>query len=207
MVQENYIPNLIINSKDPVDTLDNMYQSSVGLSDYDICYGNYAGLLIASNNSHVKSTTQFTKYFNTLSTHTKRQNKIDTYNTKFTTNSFRIEYFSYMIHLIMRNDNYINLVNTVIHFGLTLEDIQDKCMDLLLKTDVYMTYAYDSLNKNIKGNITKYFNTLRKNIQTPTTQNSKKINNTTKLKKSPSSKNKNKKDTNTTTSKNNSKIK
>jgi hypothetical protein len=189
MVQENYIPNLIINSKDQVNTLDNMYQSSVGLSDYDICYGNYAGLLIASNNSHVKSTVQFTKYYNTISTYTKRHNIIDIYNIKFNTKSFRVEYFSYIIHLIMKNDNYINLVNTVIYFGLTQEDIQDKCMDLLLKTDVYMTYMYDSLNKNIKGNITKYFNTLRKNIQSSSTQITKKINKTTVI-KSPSLKKK-----------------
>jgi hypothetical protein len=171
MIHENYIPNLIINSKDQLETLDNMYNSSVGLSDYDICYGNYAGLLIASNNSHIKNNVTFPKYFNTMSTYSKRNNIIGTYNTNFKTTKFRIDYFSYMIQMIMNNnENHINLVNMVIKFGLTHEDIQDKCMELLLKTDIYAKYNYDLLNKNIKSNITKYFNSLRNNNNNSTKQ-------------------------------------
>ena len=163
MVQENYIPNLIMNSKDPVDTLDSLYQSSAGLSDYDIGYGNYAGLLIASNNSHVKNTVNFPKYFNTMSTCTKRHDMIDTYNSKFKTNQFRLDYFSYITQSVLGNEDYITLVNTFVKFGLTQKDIQDNFMDLLLKNELYGKYIYDSLSKTMKGNITKYFNSVNNN--------------------------------------------
>jgi len=165
MVQENYIPSLIINSKDPVDTLDNLYQSSAGLSDYDIGYGdNYAGLLIATNNSHIKNTVNFPKYYNMMmSTYTKRKGMIDMYNNKFNTNRFRLDYFSYITQSVLCNDNYIALVNMFVKFGLTQKDIQDNFMDLLLKNESYEKYVYDMLNKTMKGNITKYFNSLNNN--------------------------------------------
>jgi DNA polymerase III delta prime subunit len=153
MIHENYIPNLIINSKNPIETLDDLYKSSSGLSDYDICYGNYSGLMIASNNSHIKNTVAFPKHFNTLSTYAKRNNIIDSYNNKFNTNHFRIDYMSYIIQMIMANENYINLVNMVIKFGLIQEDIQEKLMEILLKDEIYKTYLYDTLNKNMKSNI------------------------------------------------------
>lgn len=181
MVHENYISNIMVNSKDPVDTLDNLYQSSAGLSDYDISYDNYAGLLIASNNSHIKSNVNFPKYFNTLSTSTRRSDMIDTYNTKFNTYTFRLDYFSYITQLIMRNEDYIMLVNSIVKFGLTQKDIQDNFMDLLLKHEDYTKYVYDLLNKNMKGNITKYYNTLnnkneKKIVPTKIPKNKKEIN-------------------------------
>jgi len=176
MIHENYIPNLIINSKNPIDTLDNLYNSSSGLSDYDICYGNYSdnyfGLMIASNNSHIKNTVAFPKHFNTLSNYTKRNNIIDSYNNKFNTNNFRLDYMSYIRQMIMTNENYINLVNMVIKFGLMQEDIQEKLMEILLKDGIYATYSYDTLNKNMKSNITKYFNSI--NEKEPTNKNKKK---------------------------------
>lgn len=172
MIHENYIPNLIINSKNQIDTLDDLYKSSSGLSDYDICYGNYSGLMIASNNSHIKSNVAFTKHFNTLATYTKRNYILESYNNSFNTNTFRLDYMSYIIHMIMSNENYINLVNMVIKFGLNQEDIQEKIMEILLKDGIYAKYSYDTLNKNMKSNITKYFKSIKqekndKLIKTP----------------------------------------
>jgi hypothetical protein len=50
-----------------------------------------------------------------------------------------------------------------VKFGLTQKDIQDNFMDLLLKNESYEKYVYDMLNKTMKGNITKYFNSLNNN--------------------------------------------
>ncbi len=82
----------------------------------------------------------------------------------------------------------------VMHFGLTHEDIQDKCMELLLKNDIYVKYNYDLLNKNMKGNITKYFNSVRNSTTITTSVTKPTVTKTASKKKTTTTKSKVKKE-------------
>jgi hypothetical protein len=90
----------------------------------------------------------FPKYYNMMmSTYTKRKGMIEMYNSKFNTNRFRLDYFSYITQSVLCNDNYIALVNMFVKFGLTQKDVQDNFMDLLLNNESYDKYVYEMLSK------------------------------------------------------------
>lgn len=156
MVHENYLSTMV-KYTNPIETLDNMYASASGLSDYDICPGNCAGVLRATEHSHANGSVKFPgTYLGNISSATKNRGILSTLSQKWKTSNVRLDYLCYVIILLYSIKDIKEMVACCQQFALNKEDISDNLPRLYIKDDIYARYDYVNMPKKNKTYLTKH---------------------------------------------------